>query len=225
MAWGIDVRDEILERDRLGRGLRRLPPRCAALPSRMPAAAQDGDARAGRAGEAAESVAQPRAPSPNATINLVNLLVKQGVLTEEQAQALIKQAEDEAYVARQALRDAADQGRRRREDRDAAAAEAASPPGTKRVTYVPEMVKKQLREEIKQEVMAKAEKENWAVAGHVPGMGVAHPLLRRHPRPLRGRLLPARQRSVQRRQLQCDQHRQPVRRQRHYDFWWPTYDT
>ena len=49
-------------------------------------------------------VSQARPASPNATINLVNMLVKQGVLKEEQAQLLIKQADDEAYVAREAAK-------------------------------------------------------------------------------------------------------------------------
>src|ERR1700761_5577989 len=52
------------------------------------------------------SLSQAKPSSPNATINLVNMLVKQGVLKEEQAQELIKQADDEAYVARQAAKDA-----------------------------------------------------------------------------------------------------------------------
>lgn len=105
--------------------------------------------------------------SPNATINLVNLLVKQGVLKPEQADALIKQAEDEAYVSRQAAKDAtvkADEAAKAA----SAAASAANPPGTRHVTYVPEVVKEQLREEIKQQVMARAEKENWASPGAYP---------------------------------------------------------
>src|SRR5882672_6065464 len=52
------------------------------------------------------AVSSARPTSPNATINLVNLLVQQGVLKEEQAQTLIKQAEDEAYISRQAAKDA-----------------------------------------------------------------------------------------------------------------------
>ena len=105
--------------------------------------------------------------SPNATINLVNLLVKQGVLKQDQADALIKQAEDEAYISRQAAKNAsakADEASKAA----TAAASAAQPPGTRHVTYVPEIVKRQLREEIKQEVMAKAEKENWASPGAYP---------------------------------------------------------
>ncbi|QPF84588.1 putative porin [Bradyrhizobium genosp. L] len=105
--------------------------------------------------------------SPNATINLVNLLVQQGILKEEQAKALIKQAEDEAYISRQAAKDASSKADEAAKAATAASA-AAQPPGTKHVTYVPEVVKRQLREEIKQEVMAKAEKENWASPGKYP---------------------------------------------------------
>jgi hypothetical protein len=126
----------------------------------VPAAAQDQADKP----EKRPTVARNAAPSPNATINLINLLVKQGVLAEDQAAALIKQADDEAYVARQAVRDASTKAEGA-EKRAATAADAVSPPGTKRVTYVPEIVKRQLREEIKNEVMAKAEKENWASPG------------------------------------------------------------
>jgi hypothetical protein len=129
----------------------------------VPAAAQD---EAGKT-DKRPTVAHNAAPSPNATINLINLLVKQGVLGEEQAATLIKQADDEAYVARQAVRDAATKAEGA-EKQAATAADAASPPGTKRVTYVPEIVKKQIRDDIKNEVMAKAEKENWASPGKYP---------------------------------------------------------
>jgi hypothetical protein len=128
-----------------------------------PAAAQD---EAGSPGKR-PTVARTAPPSSNATINLINLLVKQGTLSEEQAAGLIKQADDEAYVARQAVRDAATKADGA-EKKAATAADAVSPPGTKRVTYVPEIVKKQLRDEIRAEVMEKAEKENWASPGKYP---------------------------------------------------------
>src|ERR1700716_1715304 len=114
------------------------------------------------------AVSSAKPSSPNTTVNLVNLLVKQGVLKEEQAQASIKQAEDEAYVSRQAAKDATIKADEAAKAASAATA-AASPPGTRHVTYVPEIVKRQLREEIKQEVMAKAQKENWASPGAYPG--------------------------------------------------------
>lgn len=144
----------------------RLAPVSAALVALIvPAAAQD------KADPAASlklpKVSRAAPPSSNATVNLINLLVKQGVLTEEQAGALVRQAEDEAYVARQAVRDAATKAEGA-EKSAATAVEATSPRGTKRVTYVPEIVKKQLRDEIRKEVMEKAEKENWASPGKYP---------------------------------------------------------
>ncbi|WP_076864501.1 putative porin [Bradyrhizobium mercantei] len=125
-----------------------------------PAAAKQTDAKKPK-------VSSAKPTSSNATVNLVNLLVQQGVLKEEQAQALIKQAEDEAYVSRQAAKDATAKADDATKAATAAAA-AAQPPGTRHVTYVPEVVKRQLREEIKQEVMAKAQKENWASPGTYP---------------------------------------------------------
>jgi hypothetical protein len=140
---------------------------CAA-PAWGQSAADDQVVTADKKGDSKRpKVSDVRPTSPNATINLVNLLVKQGVLKQDQADALIKQAEDEAYISRQAAKNAsakADEATKAA----TAAASAAQPPGTRHVTYVPEIVKRQLREEIKQEVMAKAEKENWASPGAYP---------------------------------------------------------
>lgn len=133
------------------------------IASAAPAAAQDDGMPQGKR----PTVSRDAPPSSNATVNLINLLVKQGTLTEEQAATLVKQADDEAYVARQATRDAAAKAEGA-EKKATSAADAASPPGTKRVTYVPEIVKKQLREEIRAEVMDRAHKENWASPGKYP---------------------------------------------------------
>ncbi|XSC48414.1 putative porin [Bradyrhizobium sp. RDT10] len=142
----------------------------------------------------------------------MNLLVKQGVLNEDQAQALIKQADDEAYVAREAAK-----GANARADEAAKAANAAtaaaSPPGTRHVTYVPEIVKRQLREEIKREVMDKAHKENWASPGAYPEWAQRIRFFRRPSRALPRQLLSCRQRPDRRFQFQCHQHRIALRRQ------------
>jgi hypothetical protein len=113
------------------------------------------------------TLSQAKPTSPNATVNLLNIMVKRKLLTEDEAQGLIKQAEDEAYVSRQAAKDATTKADEATKAATAASA-AANPPGTKHVTYVPEIVKRELREEIKQEVMAKAQKENWASPGAYP---------------------------------------------------------
>jgi hypothetical protein len=135
-----------------------------ALACTVPALAQDGG---GRADGKRPVVSRAKPISPNSTSSLVNLLVKQGVITEEQAAALIKQADDEAYVARESAKSAAARAEEAAKTANAASA-AASPPGTKHVTYVPEIVKRQLRDEIKREVMDRAHSENWASPGRYP---------------------------------------------------------
>lgn len=94
------------------------------------------------------------APSENATINLIRLLVQQGVLKQDQADGLIAQAEREAVQARQAA--------------TAVAAAPAGAPGDVRVQYVPNIVREQIRDQVKAEVMATAKKENWAQPNTFP---------------------------------------------------------
>ncbi|MGN8346294.1 putative porin [Pseudomonas sp. SMV71] len=104
-------------------------------------------------GLAAHATAAP-APSENATINLIRLLVQQGVLKQDQADGLIAQAEREAVQARQA-----------------SATVAAAPtgaPGDVRVQYVPNIVREQIRDQVKAEVMATARQENWAQPNTFP---------------------------------------------------------
>lgn len=93
------------------------------------------------------------APSENATINLIRLLVQQGVLKAEQADALVAQAEAEAKAARQAT-----------PDRGASVAQA----GDVRVPYIPQTVRDQIRDEVKAEVMVQAKEENWAQPNTFP---------------------------------------------------------
>ncbi|HEX8311581.1 MAG TPA: putative porin, partial [Chthoniobacteraceae bacterium] len=112
----------------------------------------------------------PPAPSANVTMNLINRLVERGVLTKEDASDLIKQAEADALVARAH----ADQTQAAAERAAAAAqvamahaaqgAEDAVPMGEDdmRVTYIPENVRAQMRDELREEVMAQARSENWA---------------------------------------------------------------
>jgi hypothetical protein len=92
----------------------------------------------------------PSTPSQNVTINLINRLVQRGVLTREDAAELIKQAEADTEAARLQAR----------ADAQAAVAEVAaqfasgpaSPPppdeSDVRVTYIPEYVKAQIRDEV-----------------------------------------------------------------------------
>ncbi|MDO7899124.1 putative porin [Pseudomonas citrulli] len=104
-------------------------------------------------GLAGHVVAAP-APSENATINLIRLLVQQGVLKQDQADGLIAQAEREAVQARQAA--------------TAVAAAPVGAPGDVRVQYVPNIVREQIRDQVKAEVMATAKQENWAQPNTFP---------------------------------------------------------
>ncbi|WP_449122912.1 putative porin [Pseudomonas sp. MPG01] len=102
-----------------------------------------------------QAVAAP-APSENATINLIRLLVEQGILKQDKADALIAQAQNEAAQAKQAA---------------ASTAVAAGPvaaPGDVRVQYVPAAVRDQIRDQVKAEVMATAKQENWAAPNSFP---------------------------------------------------------
>lgn len=87
------------------------------------------------------------APSESAMVNLVRMLVDQGVLTKEKGQALMAQAQREATAAREGKPQA---------DLPAPA------PGTIRVPYVPETVRQQIKNELRTEVLAQAKQEGWA---------------------------------------------------------------
>lgn len=101
-----------------------------------------------------ETTAAPAAPSESAMVNLVRMLVAQGVLKKEAGDALMAQAEAEAARARGAAA-------------PVSTAQAALPdaaPGTIRVPYIPETVRNQIRDEIRTEVLAQAKAEGWASA-------------------------------------------------------------
>ena len=120
--------------------------------------------------ETSEPVASAPAPSANVTMNLINRLVERGVLTKEDASDLIKQAEADALVARAQAEQTQAAAERAAAAAQAAMAHAAQgaedvvPMGEDdmRVTYIPENVRAQMRDEIREEVVAQARAENWA---------------------------------------------------------------
>ncbi len=92
-------------------------------------------------------------PSQNVTINLINRLVERGVLTKADAAELIAQAEADAEQAKAEAE--AEQG-------------LAVDDDTVRVTYVPEPVKAEIREQLKDMVLAQARDEGWASPRTMP---------------------------------------------------------
>lgn len=90
------------------------------------------------------------APSESAMVNLVRALVKQGALDAEVGSALIRQAEAEAEQARIA------------NQRNASTELPPAPNGAIRVPYIPETVRAQIKDELRNEVMKEARVERWA---------------------------------------------------------------
>ncbi|MEZ5385154.1 MAG: putative porin [Prosthecobacter sp.] len=106
--------------------------------------------------------AQPilAAPSQNVTLNLINRLVQKGILTHVEAADLIKGAEEDAAFARA-------QAQALAETQAAVAAQNVMPPVEPdseevRVTYIPESVKAQIRDQLRTEVFAQAREQHWA---------------------------------------------------------------
>ncbi len=105
------------------------------------------------------------APSDNVTINLIRRLVKKGLLDQTDADELMKQAASDAATARiQAQSDAA--GAAQEVVREAVAAKiipdaGPAPEDAVRVTYIPEIVKKQIRDELRADIAAQAKSEGY----------------------------------------------------------------
>lgn len=115
------------------------------------------------------------------TVSLVRLMVEQGVITREQAMALLPEGDRASLEgveprAKPAPAAAAAQAESARPADDTAAAteEAAAEGGRRRkskqvrVPYVPQVVKDEIREEIKQEVLAQAKSERWGDPNTLP---------------------------------------------------------
>ncbi|HKE93720.1 MAG TPA: putative porin [Povalibacter sp.] len=95
----------------------------------------------------------------NTVINLLEALVQKGVMTREQAEAMVASAQQKASAAAKA-----------RTDND------ASESGAVRVTYVPDIVKQEisaqvgadLTDKVTKQVVAQAKEEQWGVPGALP---------------------------------------------------------
>lgn len=95
----------------------------------------------------------------NTVINLLEALVQKGVMTKEQAEAMVAAAQSKAAT-----------------DADARAAQDAAESDAVRVTYVPEIVQQQIskqvsaeiREDVTKQVVAQAQAGGWGVPGALP---------------------------------------------------------
>lgn len=112
----------------------------AVLLAALPAGAQSGAPRV-----------QPAEISGDVALSMLEIMVKRGLLTQADADAIVAEAKAKAEARAAEAR---------------AAAEV--PAGTKRVQYVPEIVKQEIREDLRREVMAQARSEGWATPNQVP---------------------------------------------------------
>ena len=108
----------------------------------------------GMALAAGQASAQTTEPSDHLAVNLMNLLVKQGVITQKAADDLMAEAQRQTAQAQA----------------QAPIATNLPPPGAgvTRIPYVPEVVKNQIRDEVRAEVIEQAKAENWAQPNAVP---------------------------------------------------------
>jgi hypothetical protein len=103
--------------------------------------------------------------SPSAIVNLLNLMVKKGLLTKEEAEQMVAQSESDAAVARTEAHVAGFEGAQELVQRAVEAKvlpdTASLPPDAIRVTHIPDIVKKQIRDEIKADLIAQSKTEAW----------------------------------------------------------------
>ena len=105
----------------------------------------------------------PQPPSENVTLNLINRLVQRGILSKEDAKDLARQALEDARKASQQAQ-MAQQAATQAATAQQMAMEASAPPQSDdavSVSYVPEIVKSEIKEEVKRDVLAAAQAEGW----------------------------------------------------------------
>ncbi|ARO86913.1 outer membrane receptor for ferric coprogen and ferric-rhodotorulic acid [Nitrosospira lacus] len=91
------------------------------------------------------------------TLNLIQLLVAQGVIKQEVADEMIKKAELKAKASR-----------RQAQEKAAQPEAGETKKGEVRVPYIPEHVKKEIRDQLRQEVVGQAKQERWGDVNAIP---------------------------------------------------------
>jgi hypothetical protein len=133
-----------------------------------PPAAEPAPASAEESGTRELMGGESSAPSTAFAVNLLKLMVKKKLLSDEEAKELIAQAEaDSAQTMSVAQTSAAvmlDEAKKQ----GMLPAAGPAPDDAVRVTYVPEVVKKQIRDELRADIAQQAKDEKWASATKVP---------------------------------------------------------
>ena len=98
------------------------------------------------------------------TLNLIRLLVEQGVIKQEIADEMIKKAEQKAKASQQQATEKTTQPEGKTTQPEA----GQQKKGEVRVTYVPEHIKKEIRDQLREEVVGQARQERWGDVNAVP---------------------------------------------------------
>jgi hypothetical protein len=126
---------------------------------------------------ATKTSAAPEAPTTNATVNLINLMVKRNLISRDDADGLIRQAQQEADNARATQATTAATAERALTIQQTQPAPAPAPQANAggddemRISYVPDIVKKQIADQVTQNVMEQNRDEHLAdtiAASRVP---------------------------------------------------------
>jgi hypothetical protein len=129
-----------------------------AVPTDAGSSATSTDSTQPPASSAASS--DPAQASPNVTINLIHLMMKRGLITKDDAANLVKQAEQEAVAAG---------GQTRQQPSSTALLPEANPPDDAvPVSYVPDVVKNQIRDEVTADVLKQQRDEQLANEKLIP---------------------------------------------------------
>ncbi len=111
-------------------------------------------------------------PSTNVTINLINRMVKKGMLDKDEAAELIAQSEQDTVTARNQVRDDAQIATQM--VIQSAVAQKVLPnldpvfDDSVRVTYIPETVKKQIKDDLRAEIVAENKTQQGVLAKGLP---------------------------------------------------------
>lgn len=112
----------------------------------------------------------------NTMVHLIQLMVKNGQITADQAAPLLREAEQEGHSAKRTRPAAkpsptaphtASAAASAPAETEAGSTPAGAPPSI-HVTYVPELVRQQIASEVKQQVMQEARDEGWAEPNSQP---------------------------------------------------------
>lgn len=113
----------------------------------------------------AQDAAATSTAIPDNAVVTVKMLVEEGIISPEKGAALARRAAQAQAEAAQARAASAQAAAAPGEPGAAVATLTPPPAGTVRVPYVPETVRAQIKDELREEVLAQAKEEHWAAPG------------------------------------------------------------